>query len=185
MAFAKKIVNRSDDPVAGDDFILQEAPSGSSEYAQGVVTIDDSGNPSGITANPLKTSIVGTVTVAEAAETFESYSSPVTGEDSKADVAQAAGKGTSPCEIRQIRCILDPSVAATRYLLFFDSLTVPADGTTLPIWRMVIPVGGEASETFVKGELAFATGLSIALSSTVNQKLVTSASEGFFQVVVV
>jgi hypothetical protein len=112
--------------------------------------------------------------VAEAAETFVRYSSSAR-EDSKADI------GTGACEVRQVRCILNPAVSSQRYLLFYDSLT--AAGTIA--WRMTVPQQGEGSETFSKGELDFATGFSVALSSTEDVLTATTASEAVFNIVVV
>ena len=120
-------------------------------------------------ANPLPVSL--------AAETFVRYSTPAAGEDTKLDI------GTGACELRQLRVILDPTVTSVRYLMFFNQTGAISPGTD-PDWRMVVPIAGEASETFAKGEMAFSTGLSIALSSTYDDLTVTTASEGFFQVVV-
>ena len=164
--------------------------------SQAVALVDDNGAQSGVTGNALlvdpgivaiddstpidvniASGIANPLPVSLTAETFVRYSTPAAGEDSEADI------GTGACEVRQLRVILDPTVTNVRYLMFFNSLTVPANATA-PVWRMVVPIAGEASETFAKGEMAFATGCSIALSSTHDDLTVTTASEGFFQVVV-
>lgn len=223
MAFAKKLVTRTDD-TSGDTFILQEAPSGSSEYAQGVVTIDETGAPSGITTNPLKTAIIGTVTttvtgtvtttvtgtpnvniasqtsalaiddstpidvniasgisnplptsvtgtvsVTSAAETFVKFKSSGL-VDSLVDIA------TGSCQLRQVRAILDPTIGVNRYLMFFNSTTLPSNGTA-PDWWMLLPKNGEASEDIKKDELDFSTGCTFAVSSTLATLTITTASE--------
>jgi hypothetical protein len=190
MALTPGTIGR-DNEGTGQDFLI--LVDGSSRRIQPFAAVDESGAHSGISTNPFLVSVIstvaatqsgtwtvtqaGTVTVEEASETFVRYSTPEAGEDSHANF------GSGPCELRQLRCLLEPSVEVVRYLLYFDSLTVPADGTD-PIWRTVVPANGAASEDFAKGEMALSTGLSVALSSTIDDLTKTVAFEAFLQVVV-
>lgn len=167
MALTPGIIRR-DDEVAGQDFLILS--DGSSRRIQPFAPVDDTGAHSGIAANPLVVEVTGS-------ETFVLYSTPAAGEDSHANF------GTGPCELRQLRCLLAPLVGITRYLMYFDSLTVPANGQD-PIWRTIVPASGAASEDFAKGEMAFSTGLSVALSTSIDDLTITSSNEAFFQVVV-
>lgn len=192
MAFSKKLVKRTDDPT-GDDFILQEAPAASGEYAQGVVPIDETGAPSGITANPFKVSVVGTATVSGSVSITGTPSVTVSG-----TVATSVAAGTDfssggaavddalisnvPAVLRELRCIMAPTTTVARYLMLFDD----ADGTvadgTAPIWRMLVPAAGEASETFNPG-LDFPTGITAVLSSTATTLTATTGLECFIHAI--
>lgn len=175
-----------DNEATGQDFLI--FLDGSSRRIQSFAIVDDTGAHAGITGTPLVTSVSNTVTVSgtvaisgsvattSAAETFVRYSSAAA-EDSTPDV------GTGACELRQLRAILDSTITSTRYLMFFNSTTLPANGTA-PVWRVLVPAGGESSESFEKGEMAFTTGLTVALSSTIGTLTVTTASEGYLQIVV-
>ena len=139
-------------------------------HAQGASLVDEAGAHQGITGNGLVVAVEGTVQTTSAAETLTRFKT--TGfQDEAEDV------GTGACELRQLRVIPDATVTSTRYLMIFDSLTAPADTATNWVWLMVIPSEGEASETFTKGEMAFSTGCSMALSSTQNALTRTTANE--------
>jgi hypothetical protein len=164
MAFSKKTVLRIDD-LSGDSFILMEAPAASTEYAQGVVLIDESGNAQGLASSPLiVTTNVGTVV------NFYSGASNV------ASLAVQASSGV----LRQLRVVLDPSVSVARYLLLFNSNDTLGnlEGTaTGLIWQMVIPPAGEASESFPDG-LAYSTGLQAIISTTHEVLTIVTSNEG-------
>lgn len=164
MAFTKKTVLRTDD-LSGDSFILMEAPTGSTEYAQGVVLIDELGNPQGLASSPLiVTTNVGTV--------INFYSGA-------ANVASWVVQGSSGV-LHQIRVVLDPTVLVARYLLLFNSndTLVNLEGTaTNLIWQMVIPPAGEASESFPQG-LVYGTGLQAILSTTHETLTIVTSNEG-------
>lgn len=165
MAFAKKTVLRIDD-LSGDSFILMEAPSGSTEYAQGVVLIDEAGNPQGLASSPLITTpSVGTIVK------FHSGNTNVT------NLVVQAASGS----LRDIRVVLDPSVSVARYLMLFNNTSLPGD-TATPItdgliWSMVIPPSGEASESFPDG-LAYSAGLVAVISSTHDALTIVTSTEG-------
>lgn len=165
MAFTKKTVNRIDD-LSGDAFILMEAPTASSEYAQGVVLIDENGNPAGLSSSPLSVKLdVGTPTK------FHSGNTNVT------NFVCDATAGT----LYDLRVVLDPAVSVARYLLLFDANSLPGD-TATPIasgliWSMVIPPAGEASESFALG-LAYSTGLTAVISSTHDALTIVTSNEG-------
>lgn len=160
MAFTKKTVNREDD-LSGDSFILMEAPSASTEYAQGVVLIDENGNPQGLSSSPLSVKLdVGTLV------NFHSGGTNVTNL-----VCDATGG-----ILYNLRVVLDPSVSVARYLMLFNANSLPAD-TTVPFWQMVIPPAGEASESFPLG-LVYSTGLTAAISSTHDALTIVTSNEG-------
>jgi len=165
MAFVKKTVLRTDD-LSGDSFILMEAPAASTEYAQGVVLIDESGNPQGLASSPLITQAsVGTLV------RFHSGNTDVTNY-----VCHSTG-GT----LHDIRVVLDPTVSVARYLMLFNRNTLPGDtadpiGSNL-IWSMVIPPAGEASESFPAG-LAYSAGLTAVISSTHDALTIVTGAEG-------
>lgn len=167
MAFTKKTVNREDD-LSGDSFILMEAPTASTEYAQGVVLIDENGNPQGLSSSPLSVKIdAGTLTQ------FHS------GDNNVATFVCDATSGT----LYDIRVVLDPSVSVARYLMLFDATSAPTSPSTTPqsvdglIWSMMIPPAGEASESFSLG-LAYTSGLTACISSTHDDYTVVASAEG-------
>jgi hypothetical protein len=167
MAFTKKTVLRIDD-LSGDSFILMEAPTASTEYAQGVVLIDENGNPQGLTSSPLSVKI-DSGTQAK----FHSGDTNVTGFvcDSSSGV------------LYDIRVVLDPSVSVARYLMLFDANSIPTSPDSAPqttlglVWSMVIPPAGEASESFPQG-LAYTAGLTAVISSTHAAYTVVATAEG-------
>lgn len=168
MAFTKKTVNREDD-LSGDSFILMEAPSASTEYAQGVVLIDEDGNPQGLTSSPLSVTLdPGTLVP------FHSGNTNVT------NLTGGNIDATSGV-LYDIRVILDPSVSVARYLMLFNRNTLPGN-TVTPIadgliWQMVIPPAGEASESFPLG-LAYDTALTAVISSTHDELTIVLSNEG-------
>jgi hypothetical protein len=166
MAFTKKTVNREDD-LSGDSFILMEAPAASSEYAQGVVLIDEDGNPQGLTASPLSVKIDAGTQVP-----FHSGNDNVT-----SFVCDATGGS-----LYDIRVVLDPSVSVVRYLMLFDANALPIVDTPTPIadgliWQIMVPPSGEASESFPLG-LAYTAGLTAIISSTHDHLTIVTSDEG-------
>ena len=165
MAFTKKTVNRIDD-LSGDSFILMEAPTGSTEYAQGVVLIDENGNPAGLTSSPLSVKI-------DAGTQVQFHSG-------NTNVASLVCDATSGI-LYDLRVVLDPTVSVARYLMLFDANSLPGD-TATPIasglvWSMVIPPAGEASESFPAG-LVYSTGLTAVISSTHDALTIVTSNEG-------
>jgi len=165
MAFTKKTVNREDD-LSGDSFILMEAPTASTEYAQGVVLIDEDGNPQGLTSSPLSVTIDAGTQVP-----FHSGNTNVT------NFVCDATSGI----LYDLRVVLDPTVSVARYLMLFNANSLPGD-TATPIasgliWSMVIPPAGEASESFPLG-LAYSTGLTAVISSTHDALTIVTSAEG-------
>lgn len=159
MTFLKKLVNRLDD-LSGDSFILQEAPSGSSEYAQGVVLVDETGSPQGLIASPLIVRIsAGTIV------NFHSGASDIT------NLVVQATSGS----LREVRVVLDPG-APSRHLMLFNATSLPSNGTA-PVWQLFIPAGGEASEAFRHG-FAYSTGMVAAISSTHETLTIVTSAEG-------
>lgn len=166
MAFVKKTVNREDD-LSGDSFILMEAPAASTEYAQGVVLIDEDGNPQGLSSSPLSVQIDAGTQVR-----FHSGNTNVT-----SYVCDATGGS-----LYDIRVILDPTVSVARYLMLFNANALPIVDTPTPladglIWSMVIPPAGEASESFPLG-LAYTAGLTAIISSTHDALTIVTGNEG-------
>jgi hypothetical protein len=90
-----------------------------------------------------------------------------------------------PATLVEFRVILDSAVAQDRYVMFFDD-----DGTSLPItpgtdpfWRLLVPAGSEASETWNPTGLNFPTnGIVVAVSSTVDD-LTQTGAEAYFSAV--
>jgi hypothetical protein len=154
-------------PETGDDFRTLETGGVKS---QGVAITGNSGEHIGISSDPLVVR-----QVFEAYARFQSSGFV----DSLANVKSGTGG-----QIRQLRGILDSSVTTQRYLMAFDSLTLPANGTA-PDWLMLLPVQGEASETFIFAEMLFLTGITFAVSSTPATLTVTTASEALIFGVVV
>lgn len=78
------------------------------------------------------------------------------------------------------------NVATLRYVMIFDSATVPADGAH-PVWRGVLPISGELNLSWDGSDHAnfagapFENGISVAVSSTKDTLTVTSADEAYFQ----
>ena len=156
-------------------------------HSQGASLVDEAGAHQGVTGNGLVVAVEGTPNVAisgtanvaitgqpiqttSAAETFSKFKT--TGFQDEAD-----NIATGACELRHVRIIPDPTVTETRYAMFFNSTTAAAQAGNAPDWWMVIPPNGEASEQFGKGEMAFATACSIAISSTPATLTLTTANE--------
>lgn len=165
MALTKATVKRAV-VAAGTDFLILN--DGSTRAAQAVGLVDESGDHAGIAANPL--------VVTAAAPTGTAYTSGGTGVDS-AVIAGAAAV------LREIRVLLSTAVGVDRYLMLFNvaSGTV-ADGTA-PVWRVLVPAGGEASDTFSLG-LDFDTGITAKISSTIDTLTVTADTAAFITALV-
>lgn len=90
----------------------------------------------------------------------------------------------NPASMHWLEVELDASITDDRWLMVFDSTTVPAD-TTKPKFAWMIPTtaAGKRSSRFVESVTGFRfdTGVSIAISSTKLTLTKTSATEGAFQ----
>ncbi len=147
----------------GDTFRTLDS-GGVKSQATGLV--GTAGEHVGIAGDPLVVSVEGAVD--PTAGIFVPFKS--TGfVDSFANIAAGA------CELRQLRAIISSSEIAELYLQWFASTTVPAD-TTAALWEMLVPPNGEASESFLKGEMALTPGCSFAVSSTPDILTITSSS---------
>lgn len=82
--------------------------------------------------------------------------------------------------------VISNNTTDERYLMLFDSTTVPANGA-VPVWRAVVPAEQQVSANFVGNDFAnfgganFQTGIAVALSSTKNVLNVTTSDEAHFQ----
>jgi hypothetical protein len=88
-----------------------------------------------------------------------------------------------PATLVEFRAILDSAVAVDRYVMFFDDDTLPVANGTAPFWRLLVPAGSEASETWNPSGLQFpTTGIVVAVSSTIDDLTLTGA-EAYFSAV--
>ena len=83
--------------------------------------------------------------------------------------------------LKELRVLLDPSVAAVRYLMLFDAVALPGPGS-LPVWRGLVPPAGEMSESWPDG-LVFSTGIVAAISSSIDTLTIVGSGEAFFQTI--
>lgn len=77
--------------------------------------------------------------------------------------------------------VLDPGVAAARYLMVFNKATTPTAGD-VPVLRALVPAGGQASIDLGIYGRDMLTGISVALSTSVSVLALPGSGEGFFQV---
>jgi len=159
MALTKSSVFRTN-PVSGDSFIILN--DGGSLKAQGVGLIGDDGLHAGIAGNP---AIVQ-------ADSKTWYSSGATKENQK-NLKASAGV------LWSVSCTIDPAdnPSTTRWLMVFDKASAPVD-TDVPVFRVPVAGGGNAVVDFPRG-LSLATGVSVALSTTVDD-LTLPTAENFF-----
>lgn len=85
-----------------------------------------------------------------------------------------AGSGS----LSELRVLLDPSVVNVRYLLLYDTATLPVGGA-VPKWRGLIPPAGQMSESIPVGKFPFTTGCYAMVSTSVDT-LTISGAEAFF-----
>lgn len=164
MALTKVSVKRAVQ-AAGDDFLTLQ--DGSTRLAQAVGIVDENGDHAGISANPLVVS-----TGSPASTRYQSGATPVTD-----DAITAAGT-----RIQELRVILAPSTTNARYVMLFNAIATPANGT-VPDWTGLVPGGGELSEAFGAIGLGFDTGLSIGISSTPGTYTQVLAGEAYLMVI--
>lgn len=148
MALTKVTVRRAAVTDAGTDFLTLE--DGSSRVAQAVGVVDENGDHTGIFGNPVITQ-----------EVF----GPTTRAQSGSAAVASWILATAATRLQDLRCIMAPGTTNARWLLFFNSTTVPVD-TTVADWGMLVPAAGQASESFGEIGLGFDTGLTVVLSST-------------------
>jgi hypothetical protein len=162
MALTIDTVGR-DNEVAGQTFLV--LLDGSSRRIQTFAVVDENGAQSGIAGAPFVVSIeAGTAWASDTAGTA------VNGE------LWRSGAGS----LKEVRVLLDPSVVNPRWLMLFDTTTLPVNGAT-PTWRALIPPAGEISESLPGGEFSFTTGCYAMISSTIDT-LTTVGAEAFFHV---
>ena len=138
----------------------------------GTVTVDDS--------TPIDVAVTGTVTVDDSTPIAVAPSIPVGVDYSSGGTAvDAAVISATPAVLRELRCIMDPATTSSRYLMLFDAAALPITPGTAPLWRMLVPAGGEASESFNPGFDFPTNGIVAALSSTATTLTVTTATECF------
>lgn len=77
--------------------------------------------------------------------------------------------------LKELRVVLDSSIASIRYLMLFRGVTALPSNGTVPAWVIMIPPLGEASESFPSG-FAYTTGLVAGLSTTHNTLTVATAA---------
>jgi hypothetical protein len=132
------------------------------DHVQGAALVDDNGDHAGIETIPL--------VVRPKRLTWSGSSSSL---ETSRQVSAGAG------HLHEVRCLLDPTVTADRYLHVFIDVASVSGGET-PAWRAFIPAGGEASDSF-KGGLPFTTGCVVAVSTTLATLTLPGAGEAMFQ----
>lgn len=191
MALTPDTVLRTDD-AAGDSFLT--FLDGSARRVQAVAIVNLDGDPMGVVGTPLVAEISNAVLIDDStpvdvniASTTHTHTHTIYVTAGSA-VASAIISG-APATLVELRAILDSSVAVDRYIMLFD-----ADGTTAgqqigdlestaPFWRLLVPAGSEASETWNPSGLSFPTnGIVAAVSSTIGTLTLTSA-EAYFSAV--
>lgn len=186
MPLTPDVVTRTDD-AAGDAFLT--FLDGTGRRSQAVVLVNLNGDPMGVTGTPV---VVATgsnevlidsttpvnVNIASTTHTHTHVVSATAG----AAVANAliySGVTT----LVEFRVLLDPTVSVDRWVMLFDSIA--AIGTlesSAPLWRIFVPAGAEASETWNPSGLEFADGITVAVSSTIAVLTLTGA-EAFFHAI--
>ena len=161
MALGITTVERDND-VGGSAFLI--FTDGSTRRIQSFASVDDNGAQSGIASNPL----VATLVAGGARWKYDSVGA--------AEVSALLRNGAG--DLRELRVLLDPSVVTARYLMLFDTITLPTLGA-LPDWRALIPPAGAASESWPGGDFEFTTGCYAMISTTIDT-LTASAADGFF-----
>ncbi len=77
------------------------------------------------------------------------------------------------------RVAADNTGAAISYLMLFDAIVLPADGT-VPAFERAIPIGQAGELTFGEAGESFQTGLVAALSSTPAVLTLVATAVGWF-----
>ena len=184
MPLSPDTVLRTDD-AAGDSFLT--FLDGSARRVQAVAIVNLNGDPMGVTGTPLVAEISNAVLIdsttpidVNIASTVHTHTHNVYVTAGSA-VASAVISG-APATLVELRVILDSAVAVDRYVMLFDATSLPVD-TTPPFWRLLVPAGSEASETWNPSGLDFPNlGIVAAVSSTIGTLTVTGA-EAYFSAV--
>ncbi len=166
MALGITTVERDND-VGGQTFLI--FTDGSTRRIQSFAVVDEDGAQSGIAGVPFVVGVEGTVTLGAGTP----WSHDTTGTAVNGALMRS-GSGA----LRELRVLLDPTVVNVRYLLLFDTITLPINGA-VPDWRGIIPPAGEMSESFPSGEFAFTTGCYGMISSSIDT-LTTTTAEAYF-----
>jgi len=181
------VVTRTDD-AAGDAFLT--FLDGSGRRSQAVVLVNLAGDPMGVTGTPV-------VVATGSNEVLIDSTSPVnvniasTSHTHAHVISATAGSAvanaliyTGVTTLVEFRVLLDPTVSVDRWVMLFDSATgVIGDlENTAPLWRIFVPAGAEASETWNPSGLEFAVGIIAAVSSTIDTLTLTGA-EAYFHAI--
>lgn len=76
--------------------------------------------------------------------------------------------------------LLDPTVAAARYLMVFNLAAAPTAGA-VPLLRFYVPAAGQGGFDLGLYGLQCDTGIALAVSTTPDTLTLPGSSEGFFQ----
>lgn len=186
MALTPDVVTRTDD-AAGDAFLT--FLDGSGRRSQAVVQVNEGGNPMGITGTPvvvatgsnevlIDSSTPINVNIASTSHVHTHVTSATAG-TAVANALIYSGVTT----LVELRVLLDPTVSVDRWVMLFDSIAaIGTLETTAPLWRIFVPAGAEASESWNPSGLEFADGITVAVSSTIAVLTLTGA-EAFFHAI--
>ena len=185
MPLTPDTVLRTDD-AAGDSFLT--FLDGSARRVQAVAVVNLNGDPMGVTGTPLVAEISNAVLIDDTipidvniASTTHTHTHNVYVTAGSA-VASAVISGV-PATLVELRVILDSAVAVDRYVMLFDDDTLPITPGSAPFWRLLVPAGSEASETWNPSGLQFpTTGIVAVVSSDIGTLAITGA-EAYFSAV--
>lgn len=142
----------------GDEFGPYNRPlaQASADGATGAVSVAD-GEPQLFLVDEVGRLFVRTTGAAGGAQLYTS-----------AALEASAVVKASPGTVSDVRMLVTTGIAAARWLMLFDRITVPVLGTA-PVWRALLPNPGaavaEVSDSFAES-LEFATGIAIGISTT-------------------
>jgi hypothetical protein len=187
VALTPDTVLRTDD-AAGDSFLT--FLDGSARRVQAVAVVNLNGDPMGVSGTPLVAEISNAVLIDSStpidvniASTTHTHTHTVHVTAGGA-VSEAVISG-DPATLVEFRAILDSAVAQDRYVMFFDDdgAALPITPGTAPFWRLLVPAGSEASETWNPSGLQFPTdGIVVVVSSTI-ATLTQTGAEAYFSAV--
>lgn len=185
MALTPDTVLRTDD-AAGDSFLT--FLDGSARRVQAVAVVNLNGDPMGVTGTPLIAEISNAITIDDTTPVDVNIASTTHTHTHNVYVTAGAAVDDAvisavPATLVEFRAILDSAVAVDRYVMLFDANTLPVANGTAPFWRILVPAGSEASETWNPSGLNFPTnGIVAAVSSTIDTLTLTGA-EAYFSAV--
>jgi len=186
VALTPDTVLRTDD-AAGDSFLT--FLDGFARRVQAVAVVNLNGDPMGVTGTPLVAEISNAVLLDDSTPINVNIAS--TTHTHTHTVHVTAGGAVSEAVISAVaatlvefRAILDSAVAQDRYIMFFDDdgTSLPITPGTAPFWRLLVPAGSEASETWNPSGLEFSTGIVAVVSSTIGT-LTQTGAEAYFSAV--